>query len=132
MLSSDDIDFLVLQAVAWQSERSAVSRAVVREAVDIHKRIALSNAELDGALDRLQSAGRVIASEAGYAVAPTFAAALPRTKSGAISTAVAPWQRLRARLATTAAHDTYRGVAADVGAGDSPRLRLGSMVFLRS
>jgi hypothetical protein len=79
---------------------------VVRETVDFHQRIVLTDRELDGALDRLQGAGLVVPAHGGYAAAPPVVGVLPQTKSDAVSIAAAPWQRLWARLAAAVPHDT--------------------------
>lgn len=97
--SPDDIDFLVLQAIARQYERGTVARETLREAVHLHPGAGPADAELDAALARLRSVGHVVARGGRYAVTPAVAAILPRTKAGAVSAAAASWERFRARLA---------------------------------
>jgi hypothetical protein len=97
--SVDDIDFLVLRAIARHYERGTVAREALREAVDLHPRAGSTDAELEAALARLRSNGHVVARDGRYAVSPAVAAILPRTRAGAVSAAAAPWQRVRARLA---------------------------------
>jgi hypothetical protein len=106
MPSADDIDFLVLQAIARHYERGTVARETLRQAAGLHERTGLADAELDAALARLRSGGRVVTRDGRHAVTPAVAAVLPRTKSGAVSDAAAPWRRFRARLASTVPRDT--------------------------
>ena len=106
MPSPDDIDFLVLRAIAHHYERGTVARETLRQAAEPRRRAGFADAELDAALARLRSGGHVVARDGRYAVSPAVAAVLPRTKSGAVSDAAAPWRRLRARLAATVPRDT--------------------------
>ena len=100
-----DIEFLVLQAIARHYERGTVARDTLRQAAELHERTGLADAELDAALARLRRDGHVVARDGRYAVAPAVAAALPRTKTGAVSAAAAPWRRLRARLVAAVPRD---------------------------
>ena len=110
MPSPDDIDFLVLRAIAHHYERGTVARETLRQAAEPRRRTGFADAELDAALDaalaRLRSGGHVVARDGRYAVSPAVAAVLPRTKSGAVSDAAAPWRRFRARLAAAVPRDT--------------------------
>ena len=105
MPSPDDIDFLVLRAIARHYERGTVARETLRQAAGRHQRSGLADADLDAALARLRSGGHVVARDGRYAVSPAVAAVLPRTKTGAVSAAAAPWRRLRARLVAAVPRD---------------------------
>ena len=81
MPSPDDIDFLVLRAIAHHYERGTVARETLRQAAEPRRRTGFADAELDAALARLRSGGHVVARDGRYAVSPAVAAVLPRTKS---------------------------------------------------
>lgn len=105
MTNPEEIDFLVLQVIAEQYENGTVARETIRGAVELRAPQPCEAAELDDALARLRRDGHIVAREGQFAVSPSVAQVLPRTRTGAVSAAAASWQRFRTRLTAAARND---------------------------